>query len=198
MKQTVLRIICACLLLSIGAAAMVGVIAAVNKGEEPLAVWSTLRFHTQGQQLLRIYDEGGSLIQLLRSDDKGLCSTVPLGEGTYHTACAQGYASVEIGSGGEVRVQGAAVLETGGLLSFLGQKETLVQIHREAREEWYEYVLQNGESRQNQVLRAQPGEQLQCSFTGLPYGEYDLLENGKRLCSLTLSEEKNRVVLRIP
>ena len=138
MKQSVIRILCALLLLSIALGIMAGVILAVPEKEEQ-QLWSRITFLTRGQQELRLYDHRGTYIATVDTDQDGRGTTGLLEEGSYYGACRDGLVQFDLTTQGIENVRGQAAQEDKWSLSLTGATEPgALCITGEARQEWYE------------------------------------------------------------
>ena len=198
MKQSVIRIFCAVLLLAIALGIMAGVILAVPEKEEA-QLWSRITFHTQGQQELRLYNGTGTYIATVNTDKDGIGTSGLLGEGSYYGACRDGLVQFDLTAQGVDNIRGRATREDKWTLSLAGTAELgALCITGQARQEWYAYELRSEEYSRHQVLRCKPGTPIQCTLENLPYGSYTLLENNRVLCHVELTEEEPRVEVCLP
>ena len=198
MKQSVIRILCAVLLLAIALGIMAGVILAVPEKDEP-QLWSRINFSTRGQQELRLYDGLGTYIATVDIDKDGKGTTGLLEEGSYYGACRDGLVQFDLTAQGIVNVRGQATQGDKWSLSLTGTTEPgVLCITGEARQEWYEYELRSEAYSRRQVLRCKPGAPIRCTLENLPYGSYTLLENNRILCRVELTWEEPRVEICLP
>ena len=198
MKQSVIRILCALLLLAIALGIMAGVILAVPEKEDP-QLWSRITFYTRGQQELRLYDGMGTYIATIATDKDGKGTTGLLEEGNYYGACRDGLVQFDLTELGIDNIRGRATQENKWSISLYGTAEPgVLSITGQARQEWYEYEVRSDSYSRRQVLRCKPGNPIQCTLEGLPYGSYTLLENGRTLCLVELSAEEPRVEVCLP
>ncbi len=198
MKQSVIRILCAALLLSIALGIMAGVILAVPEETKP-RLWSRVTFYTRGQQELRLYDGMGSYIATIATGTDGTGVTGLLGEGSYYGACRDGLVQFDLTVHGIDNIRGQASQKDKWSISLIGTKEPgILCISGEAQQEWYEYELRSESYSRRQVLRCKPGTPINCTLENLPYGSYTLLENGRVLCHVELTAQEPRVEVCLP
>ncbi len=198
MKQSMIRILCAVLLLAIALGIMAGVILAVPEKTNP-QLWSRITFHTRGQQELRLYDGMGTYIATIDTDKEGKGTTGLLEEGSYYGACRDGLVQFDLTAQGIENIRGRATQEDKWSISLVGTTEPgILCITGEARQEWYEYELRAEGYSRRQVLRYTPGDPIRCTLENLPYGSYTLLENNRVLCRVELTEEEPRVEVCLP
>lgn len=198
MKQSVIRILCAVLLLAIALGIMAGVILAVPEKEEP-QLWSRITFYTRGQQELRLYDGMGTYVATIATDKDGKGTTGLLGEGNYYGACRDGLVQFDLTAHGVENIRGQATRGDKWSISLVGTTEPgILCIKGEARQEWYEYELRSESYSRRQVLRCKPGAPINCTLENLPYGSYTLLENSRVLCRVELTPEEPRVEVCLP
>ena len=197
MKQSVLRMLCAVLLLLLAVGIMAGAIAAIA-GRQEVQSFSSVGFRLEQGQDLRIYNREGKCITHLRADRQGFCTSGMLEEGEYYAACHKGMVYFRIDAHGLAQVGGAAQEREEGILSFATADRGSVHIETEAKGQWYTYELfSQGDSRQ-QVLRCEEGQMIRCSFEDLPLGTYSLEENGRFLCTVELTEESPHATVNLP
>ena len=198
MKQSMLRLLCALLVLLIGAGIMAGILMAVPTEESPSA-WTRVFFQTGGRQDLWLYAGDGSLLEVLKTEEDGKCATELLEEGSYYGVCREGLVQFTLTAHGIGEVRGAAEVKEGNTLSFSASGTGgELRIYGEARQEWYEYELQSQDYSCRRVLRCAVGDAIQCTLKDLPYGTYTLLENERVLCRVELTEEEPAVEVSLP
>ncbi len=198
MKQSVIRILCAVLLLAIALGIMAGVILAVPEKEET-QLWSRITFCTRGQQELRLYNDKGAYMTTITTDRDGKGVSGLLEEGSYYGACRDGLVQFRLTSQGIENIRGQATREDKWTVALAGTTEPgSLCITGQARQEWYEYEVRSESYSRRQVLRFQPGDPIRCTLEDLPYGSYTLLENGRVLCRVELTEEEPRVEVCLP
>lgn len=198
MKGSLLRGLCALILLLIGIGVMAGVMLAMPE-EEELTAWTKISFQTRGKQILSLYDSAGTLVNALETDEEGKCSTELLEEGNYYGVCRDGLVEFSLTAYGIEEAIGGAVITDKHSLTFsaCGQLGEL-RIYGEARQEWYRYELCSSDYSCSRVLRCKPGTSIQCTIENLPYGEYTLLENDRSLCRVEITEENPIVEVSLP
>ena len=198
MKQGHIRILCGFLLLGIAMGIMAGVILAMPE-EEELTAWTRIAFQTGGKQELSLYDGEGQFLRAIQTDGEGKCTTELLEEGHYYAVCRDGMVSFDLTAYGIQDVKGVAEATDSFALSFyLSGQSGEVRITGRARQEWYEYELRSDTYSCKKILRCTSGETILCTLQNMPYGDYILLENGRTLCRVELTEEEPLVELSLP
>ncbi|MBQ2445747.1 MAG: hypothetical protein II272_04830 [Oscillospiraceae bacterium] len=197
MKQSVIRMLCAVLLLLLGVGILAGAIAAVTGQKEKQRAYK-VDFSLRPGEELRLYDEKGSCIAQMWADSQGLCTSGLLETGDYYGACTAGMVYFRIEDEGLTQVGGAATRKEEGVLSFRRVEKGSLTVETVARGQWYTYELFSSLDSRQRVLRCREGEQLRCSFEDLPLGIYRLEENGRFLCTVELTEEEAHRTLHLP
>lgn len=181
MKRSVLRILCACLLMGIALAVTAGIFAASQK-EEEVYVWQRVQFDSE--HALRLYGQNGEC------DPKQL---LPMGEyyalsGDVRTEFVITNDGIAVHSGGWT--DGQTVHMTNEAVGSIAVEFT-------AKDRFYEFVLQGSETLK-QVVRGYEGELTSCDFFGLPYGNYDLYLDGKRISAVCIDENTPMFIVLMP
>ncbi len=198
MKQMHVRILCGFLLLIMAMGIMAGVILAMPE-EEALFAWSRITFQTGGKQVLSLYDGEGQLLRMMQTDGEGRCMTELLEEGSYYGVCRDGLVRFDLTAQGIQGVEGTAEVTEDFCLSFCpSQHSGEVRITGKARQEWYEYELRSATYSCKKILRCTEGDPILCTIQNIPYGDYTLLENGRTLCRVEVTEEEPLVELSLP
>ncbi len=198
MKPSVMRVICAGLLLAIAMGILAGAILIMPE-ENEIAIWTKVTFQTRGEQELSVFSDRGELLKCLQTNPQGQCTTELLEEGGYYGVCRDGLVWFELSDRGISGAEGAAVAVSKDTLSFtLSEQPGQLRIMGKARQEWYEYELQSPQYSCKEILRCVSGEPILCTIENLPYGEYTLLENGRVLCKVELTEGEPVVELSLP
>ncbi len=198
MKRSYIRIFCGLLLLGIAMGIMAGVILAISE-EDGVDLWAKVTFQTRGSQELCLFNNSGEFLKCLRTNETGECTTDLLEEGSYYGVCRDGLVRFDLTAQGIRNVQGTAeATEKFSLSFFVSKRSGELRITGKARQEWYEYELQSAAYSCKKVIRCTSGEPIVCEIKNLPYGSYTLLENGRILCRVELTEEEPLVELSLP
>lgn len=198
MKESVLRIICAVLLLFIGMGILAGVILAMPE-KENVTAWTKITFQTRGEQTLTLYNQDGVLVDTIKTGKDGKCTTDLLEEGVYYGVCKEGLVSFSLNAYGIEQATGAArITEKNGLTFSSDSQPGEVRIYGSARMAVCTYELVSAEYRCSRTLHCREGKTIECIFDSLPNGDYTLTENGRTLCRVEITEEKPVVEISLP
>lgn len=197
MKQSLIRKLCAGLLLLLAVGILAGVITTIGRNRDSKGRRDIVVRVERGQELL-LYDGSGCCIAKLRGNEEGSCHTGALEYGKYYVAWegGMGYFTVEQQGLGQI---GGKVEETeSGVLCISAHAVGSVHISTVAKGNWYTYVLSSPDTVMEQELSCREGEYIACRFSDLPLGKYRLEENGRLLCTVELTGEKPHVCMELP
>ena len=198
MKGSLLRVLCATLLLFIGMGIMAGVILAMPE-EETLTAWTKVTFQTMGKQTLSLYNKEGTLIDTMETDGEGKCTTDLLEEGTYYGVCREGLVEFSLNAYGIEKASGGAVATDKNELLFSSDIQPgELRIYGKARQAQYIYELSSRDYSYSHTLNCEVGRTIECVIENLPYGDYTLTENGRVLCRVEITEGKPMVEISLP
>ena len=201
-KPSVLRICSAFLLMAIAVALSLGMMAAAveePQKEEETYVWIRLPMKTKAQGEIRLYTAEGQPAGILSADMAGRAVSGPLPVGTYYAMTESCCCEFSLSEKAEVTVSGGCGRFDGQVLHLEGTQAGRVSLSRQASGEgWLEYTLSDGETTLRRVLRPKAGESVACSFEGVPFGSYQLRENGIFRCNVTLNEENPNIDISLP
>ena len=180
MKKSVLRILCASLLMGIALAVTAAIFAS---SREEVYVWQSVRFASEDE--VRLYDQNGEC------DPRQL---LPTGEyyaisGDVRTEFTITNDGIEVHSGGWT--DGQTVHMTNHLIGS-------VAVEFVAEERFYEFELKNGEDTRLQIVRGYAGQMAKCDFFGLPFGDYELFLDDRRVAVIHIDEKIPMVIVTIP
>ena len=180
MKRSVLRILCACLLMGIAFAVTVGIYAALQK-EEIVYVWHHVRLDKQAQ--------------VFRSDGQKVNNEL-LPTGEYYAVSDDVQTEFAITNDGIVVHSGGW---TDGLTIYM-TNDAIGSIGAEflAEDRFYKFVLQKGDDTRCKIVRGFAGQAAKCEFLGLPFGNYDLYLDGKRIAAVQIDENTPMIIVMIP
>lgn len=198
MKPTVIRALCAVLLMLIAMGILAGVILATPEKEE-LSAWTKVTFQIGGRGELCLYNEEGTLLKTLITDGVGTCTTDLMEEGIYFGVCDRGVVEFALTAEGVREAKGAALAVDRYTLSFSHtQQSGQLRIIGHARQEWYTYELYSPTYSTREVIHCTVGKEIFCTLSDIPYGEYTLSENGRILCSVEITAEEPTVEVSLP
>lgn len=209
MKRSAIRIGSAGLLMALVVAVSVSVIGATTAGEqsppnrEETYVWKRMQFSAQPKAQIRLYSADGLPVQTLTSDSAGEAVSEPMLAGTYYAFTEDCCAEFTLKENASVAAEGGCCWSDGEVLHLSSTEVGTVRIARPTTEQdavvWLNYTLENDKLRRREVIRCTGSESpLTCTFEGIPYGTYMLLENGVEQCRVTLSAEHKDVTVALP
>ena len=204
MKPSVLRLICALLLMGIALSFSVAlVVGAVNHGgqaQEESYLWLRLPMAAENTEAIRIYSAEGEPLQSLTPDTDGNTTSRLLPAGTYYAVTDYGCTEFSLSEKGEVRVNGGCGWFDGQTLHLTRQPVgTLHVTSPNVGAGWRDYTLTGEGGSYRKVLRAGGEESvLTCTFGSIPYGTYTLTENGIVRCRITIDAEQPNVDISLP
>ena len=202
MKPSVLRICSAFLLMAIAVALSLGMMAAAveePQKEEETYVWIRLPIKTKAGEIIRLYTAEGQPAGLLTADMAGRAVSGPLPVGTYYAMTEDCCCEFSLSEKAEVTVSGGCGRFDGQVLHLEETKAGQVSLSRQSGGSgWLEYTLSDGTTTLRRVLRPREGEPVSCIFEGVPFGSYQLRENGIFRCNVTLSAENTNVSISLP
>lgn len=185
MKQTILRILCAFLLMGIALTVTLGVFAAA-KQEEEIYTWQRVYFETA--QEVQLFSADGELVQTLEAD--GIVASELLPEGRYYAFSGNGCVEFVLCSDCSVRVEGGCGWTDGKLLHLTDEPVGSVSVEFLSQVQGFcEFTLVNGEYSRREVIRCGQGQVMRCDFLGVPYGTYTLYRQGEALVSVIVSSQ---------
>lgn len=185
MNRTILRCLCACLLMGIATVVVAGVFAA-QRYEKKVYVWQSIRFATQ--EPIELYDENGALLQLLEPTD-GIAVSKLLPQGAYLAQTQSGTTRLYLHDDRSVTVEGSFGYADGATVHLSKEKTGCVAVEFLARQEFYTFYLKGQGVTKKQTIRTGIGSKAKCEFVGVTYGTYTLWRDGEALTSLKVSEE---------
>lgn len=209
MKRSVLRVTCACLLLTIALASSVGLISAVFARPAAPAVESTaakpdlvlvrlLVKADAGISSVTLQAANGTVLESLKPDAEGEAVTQPLQPGEYAAVFDGGRIEFTLHENASVTTGEGCGWTDGEQLHLTRTPVGSVTVYRTFSADepaltggWVDYTLMGGGFYDRAVLRAQSVVQTEssCVFFGVPYGSYALSENGAQRAQVEVTSE---------
>ena len=209
MKRSVLRVTCACLLLTIALASSVGLISAVFARPAAPAVESTaakpdlvlvrlLVKADAGISSVTLQAANGAVLESLKPDAEGEAVTQPLQPGEYAAVFDGGRIEFTLHENASVTTGEGCGWTDGEQLHLTRTPVGSVTVYRTFSADepaltggWVDYTLMGGGFYDRAVLRAQSVVQTEssCTFFGVPYGSYALSENGAQRAQVEVTSE---------
>lgn len=209
MKRSVLRVTCACLLLTIALASSVGLISAVFARPAAPAVESTaakpdlvlvrlLVKADAGISSVALQAANGTVLESLKPDAEGEAVTQPLQPGEYAAVFDGGRIEFTLHENASVTTGEGCGWTDGEQLHLTRTPVGSVTVYRTFSADepaltggWVDYTLMGGGFYDRAVLRAQSVVQTEssCVFFGVPYGSYVLSENGTQRAQVEVTSE---------
>ena len=209
MKRSVLRVTCACLLLTIALASSVGLISAVFDRPAAPAVESTaakpdlvlvrlLVKADAGISSVALQAANGTVLESLKPDAEGEAVTQPLQPGEYAAVFDGGRIEFTLHENASVTTGEGCGWTDGEQLHLTRTPVGSVTVYRTFSADepaltggWVDYTLMGGGFYDRAVLRAQSVVQTEssCVFFGVPYGSYVLSENGAQRAQVEVTSE---------
>lgn len=209
MKRSVLRVTCACLLLTIALASSVGLISAVFARPAAPAVESTaakpdlvlvrlLVKADAGISSVTLQAANGAVLESLKPDAEGEAVTQPLQPGEYAAVFDGGRIEFTLHENASVTTGEGCGWTDGEQLHLTRTPVGSVTVYRTFSADepaltggWVDYTLMGGGFYGRAVLRAQSVVQTEssCTFFGVPYGSYVLSENGAQRAQVEVTSE---------
>ncbi len=209
MKRSVLRVTCACLLLTIALASSVGLISAVFARPAAPAVESTaakpdlvlvrlLVKADAGISSVTLQAANGAVLESLKPDAEGEAVTQPLQPGEYAAVFDGGRIEFTLHENASVTTGEGCGWTDGEQLHLTRTPVGSVTVYRTFSADepaltggWVDYTLMGGGFYDRAVLRAQSVVQTEssCVFFGVPYGSYVLSENGAQRAQVEVTSE---------
>ena len=209
MKRSVLRVTCACLLLTIALASSVGLISAVFARPAAPAVESTaakpdlvlvrlLVKADAGISSVTLQAANGTVLESLKPDAEGEAVTQPLQPGEYAAVFDGGRIEFTLHENASVTTGEGCGWTDGEQLHLTCTPVGSVTVYRTFSADepaltggWVDYTLMGGGFYDRAVLRAQSVVQTEssCTFFGVPYGSYVLSENGAQRAQVEVTSE---------
>lgn len=209
MKRSVLRVTCACLLLTIALASSVGLISAVFARPAAPAVESTaakpdlvlVRLLVKADASISsvaLQAANGTVLESLKPDAEGEAVTQPLQPGEYAAVFDGGRIEFTLHENASVTTGEGCGWTDGEQLHLTRTPVGSVTVYRTFSADepaltggWVDYTLMGGGFYDRAVLRAQSVVQTEssCVFFGVPYGSYVLSENGAQRAQVEVTSE---------
>lgn len=221
MQKTVMRIVCAFLLLTIALASGVGLIGSVFAGpaeesaaplnspevKEPLVLVKLLILADKQVREVTLRTQEGGVLQVLTPDAQGMAVTQPLEPGKYIAQSAQGSAAFTLLDNASVSevsgcgwTDGEQLHLTTGSVGTLTVRRTVEKGEVAFSGGWLDYTLSNAAYYDRAVVRCpeQGRNVVSCTFYGIPYGRYVLSENGQQCAEVIIGAGREEVSVLLP
>lgn len=211
MKRSVIRLCSAVLLMLIALSVSAATIGAISSQDKPVKkdtyVWIKLLFATEPRaEEILLFSADGIPIQRLVTDENGSAVSELLIPGKYYAFTAQGCTEFTLHENASVTADGGCGWSDGEILHLTSAEVGTVTVERAAKTElltqnggFLDYTLKNDTFERRQVVRCTAsGGILTCTFEGVPYGTYVLVENGTSRCRVTVSADQNSVTVTLP
>lgn len=211
MKRSVIRLCSAVLLMLIALSASAATIGAISSQDKPVKkdtyVWIKLLFATEPRaEEILLFSADGIPIQRLVTDENGSAVSELLIPGKYYAFTEQGCTEFTLHENASVTADGGCGWSDGEILHLTSAEVGTVTVERAAKTElltqnggFWDYTLKNDTFERRQVVRCTAaGGILTCTFEGVPYGTYVLVENGTPRCRVTVSADQNSVTVTLP
>lgn len=211
MKRSVIRLCSAVLLMLIALSVSAATIGAISSQDKPVKkdtyVWIKLLFATEPRaEEILLFSADGIPIQRLVTDENGSAVSELLIPGKYYAFTEQGCTEFTLHENASVTADGGCGWSDGEILHLTSAEVGTVTVERAAKTElltqnggFLDYTLKNDTFERRQVVRCTAaGGILTCTFEGVPYGTYVLVENGTPRCRVTVSADQNSVTVTLP
>ena len=195
----------------IALSASAATIGAISSQDKPVKkdtyVWIKLLFATEPRaEEILLFSADGIPIQRLVTDENGSAVSELLIPGKYYAFTEQGCTEFTLHENASVTADGGCGWSDGEILHLTSAEVGTVTVERAAKTElltqnggFWDYTLKNDTFERRQVVRCTAaGGILTCTFEGVPYGTYVLVENGTPRCRVTVSADQNSVTLTLP
>ena len=190
MKQSILRIACACLLMLVALAVTVGIFAAPQE-EEEISVWQSLT--VAATQTVEVLDSEGNLVQTL-TPKGGFAQSKLLPEGEYFVRSG--------GNCAEILISECIKVENGGwtdgnTLYLTSEPTAAVRVEFLSEATFYTFYLRGANETRRRTVRGYAGQTGVCEFFGLPYGVYELYLGDKKITNVCLDGRVPTVIVSL-
>ena len=195
----------------IALSASAATIGAISSQDKPVKkdtyVWIKLLFATEPRaEEILLFSADGIPIQRLVTDENGSAVSELLIPGKYYAFTEQGCTEFTLHENASVTADGGCGWSDGEILHLTSAEVGTVTVERAAKTElltqnggFWDYTLKNDTFERRQVVRCTAaGGILTCTFEGVPYGTYVLVENGTPRCRVTVSADQNSVTVTLP
>lgn len=178
MKQSILRTVCAFVLMAIALGVSVGILAGAKQAE-PIYVWQSVTF--EAPQNVELFSENGEHLQTLTTNETRRVTSKLLPEGRYYAFSGDICVEFTLFSDRSITVEGGYGWTDGKILHLTNEPVGSVRVEFLSESStFYTFTLTGGSFCRRQIVRATEGEAVRCEFYGVPYGSY-LLFRGQTL-----------------
>lgn len=194
MKNGILRIISAFLLLMIVSAVALGAFSAATQ-EETVYVWQRIYFAHDGE--LSLYSSDGTLVQTLSPDESGHAASDLLPEGKYYAVSKEACVEFFLHSDCSVTVEGGCGWTDGKYLHLTDEAVGTVRAEFWAQTDGFcVLTLSDGVTERTEAVHCEKGQTVTGEFLGVPYGSY-VLRYGSAAVRVTVDEETPSVLVAL-
>lgn len=193
MKRSVLRIVCAFLLMGLALSAAIGFFAS-GKEETTVFAWQRVRFASEGE--IRLYDEEGSLLQTL-TPTGGFALSKLLPEGRYYAFSGQTCTVFYLHTDCTIAIEGGCGWSEGQTLHLTNEPVGSVRAEFIAQQAYYTFSLVGEAFSERKTVHTSIGQTVNCEFLGLPYGTYQLYRGGEAVGSICIDANTPNVTLAL-
>lgn len=195
MKQSILRTICASILMAIAMGITIGIFAAA-KGDETVYVWQSVTFAST--QAVELYAENGEHLQTVRANDEGRVVSRLLPQGRYYAFSGEACVEFELFDDRSVRVVGGCGWSDGGVLHLTKEPVGRAKVEFLAnRAGFYTFTLICGEKTHRKTVCAQTGQTVMCEFSGLSFGTYMIFLDQKFVTRICVNDKTPLVAVAL-
>lgn len=193
MKRSVLRTVCAFLLMGIALSAVIGFFAA-GKEETTVFAWQRVRF--AGENEISLYDENGALVQKLTPTD-GFASSKLLPAGRYYAFSGQVCTVFFLHDDCTITLEGGCGWTDGQTLHLTNEPVGTVRAEFVAKQPYYTFSLVGTAFSEQKTVHTSIGQTVSCEFLGIPYGTYKLYRGDEAVGSICISESTPNITLAL-
>ena len=180
MKQSILRIVCAFVLMTVALGVSVGILVGA-KQPEPVYVWQSVTF--VAPRNVELFSESGVHLQTLNIDETKRATSKLLPEGRYYAFSGDICVEFTLYNDRRLSVEGGYGWTDGKILHLTNEPVGNVRVEFLSESStFYTFTLTKGSFCRRQIVRAREGDTVCCNFYGVPYGSY-LLFRGQTLVS---------------
>ena len=191
MKRSILRIVCASLLMLTALTVTVGIFAAPQE-EEEICVCQSVR--VAAGQAVEILEADGTTVQTIIPEG-GFAQSILLPVGRYFVRSGEYCAEILIS---DKRISAKSGGWTEGNTLYLTSEPTAsVRVEFPSEAAFYTFYLQGADKTHRKTVRGYAGETGVCEFFGLPYGMYALYLGDRKITNVHIDGQTPTVIVLI-
>lgn len=195
MKQSILRTVCAFVLMAIALGVAIGILAGA-KPSEPVYVWQSVTFASA--QDVQLYSEDGIHLQTLIADETRHMTSRLLPEGRYYAFSDEVCVEFMLYEDRSMIVEGGCGWTDGKILHLTDEPVGNVRVEfLSERSTFYTFTLTGGSFCRRQIVKTEEGESVCCEFFGVPYGTYLLFCEKTLVARLNVDTKTPTAVLAL-